>query len=120
METQTSHVRAGSDILPQEGRVNRAEQLQRLSAELTELRTENAKHAQATQKLEAQIQEAEIVCGRLLQNYLEIGRALEMKKRHVKEDKERLEKEQRRKRMNNERIDLTVAQISRLILENPD
>lgn len=117
---KTPNVPAVGDMSLSENRPSRGELLQKLSTQLEELRTENVKYAQTTQTLETQIREAEIVCGRLLQNYLEIGRALEVKKRHVREDKERLAKEQQRRQTNNERIDSTVAQISRLILESPD
>jgi hypothetical protein len=42
------------------------------------------------QELQAKIRDGEMMCGRLLQQYLEIADALELKKKHVKEDKARL------------------------------
>lgn len=42
------------------------------------------------QELQGAIREGEMTCGRLLQQYLQVGNAFETKMRHVREDKERL------------------------------
>lgn len=75
------------------------------------------KQTESVQKLEKKVVDGELVCGRLIQQYLEIGRAIELKKRHIKEDKEALAKGHKSRDDMREEIDSLTSRISALIPE---
>ena len=50
-------------------------------------------HTEKAQQLEEQIKQGELKYGKMLQDYLQLQRALELKKKHIKEDKEARERE---------------------------
>ena len=85
--------------------------------ELEVLRKERATHMDTIGELEVKIAHGEILCGRLIQNWLKIQRAMELKKKHVAEDKEQLSREQQSRNDTDERINSVLADISKLMLE---
>lgn len=95
----------------------KADLLQTLSKQIEDLRQEHTKHIQNVQRLEVQIEEGEIVCGRLMQQYLEIGRAIQLKKKHLAEDKEELSKEHQSRDSTDQAIDMVLKRISSLVLD---
>jgi len=94
-----------------------SEILQMHLLQLEGLRKERATHVHLIGELEAKITDGEIVYGRLIQTWLKIQRAIELKKKHVAEDKEQLLKEQQSRQNTDEMIDSVLANISKLALE---
>ncbi|KAK5454969.1 hypothetical protein LTS15_005689 [Exophiala xenobiotica] len=93
-----------------------AEPLPVLFARVTALKKEREKRKENIQKLQGQIEEGEAVCGRLLQQLLELRRAFDLKKQHILEDKDELLREQRSRDGADEEMNLVLAQISALVL----
>ncbi|KAJ9607031.1 hypothetical protein H2200_008103 [Cladophialophora chaetospira] len=97
---------------------NPVEALQFLYARVEDLKREQLKHVQDVQRLESQIKNGEATCGRLLQQYLEISRAIVTKKKHIEEDKAQLSEVQRSREAMDGKIDSILAQISSLVLDH--
>lgn len=57
------------------------------------LRQDHSTHIRRVRELEAIVEDGEIMCGQMIQKYLELGRAIEIKKKHVHEDKRTLSRE---------------------------
>lgn len=69
---------------------SKAKVLQELSAKMEVCRKEYLQHSKDIQTLERRIKEAETVCGQMTQQHLEIGRAIELKRKCIAEDKAQL------------------------------
>lgn len=81
--------------------------LQALALQLQALKEQDAELQQDDIKLKAQVKDSEAVCGRMIQQYLEIARAIAMRKQHIQEDKAKLEDIQRSR----DRIEADVTAI---------
>ena len=80
------------------------------------LRKERATHMHTIEELEAKVANGEILYGKLIQDWLRIQRAMELKKKHIAEDKEQLFREQQSRHDTDETIDSVLASISKLTL----
>lgn len=98
----------------------KAESLQKLSAKMDALRAERAQHVNDIQILEKRIEQSEVVCGRMIQDYLELGRGIQLKQKHIAEDKEKLSREHRSEKRIDEMVDSTLARIALLVRQNDE
>lgn len=93
---------------------NSMELMRDLSAQMDSLRQEYARHAENIRNLEIQVGNSEAECGDLLQQYLRLGRAIELKEKHIKEDRTNLAQLQRVKESTRQRLESTLTRISSL------
>lgn len=104
-------------IYTQNTRTPTSDTLQAHYRQLDVLRQERAKHTQTMQELQADVTRGKLAYGRLTQEWLRIGRARELKKKHVLEDEESLLREQYRMHHAEEEISAVLADISKLVLD---
>jgi hypothetical protein len=90
-----------------------------LSAQVQELREAQRRHVENANDLEARIRTNELACGRLIESALEIGRAIDLKKRHLAEDRDRLTRECIARDQTMEKVDSILGQIGRIALGSP-
>jgi septal ring factor EnvC (AmiA/AmiB activator) len=64
-----------------------------LTAQAQRLGEEQTQHSARAQQLDDQIKQGEVKFGKLMQDFLQLERALELKKKHIAEDKEARERE---------------------------
>lgn len=81
------------------------------------LRQSHSDHILKARQLEARVEDGETMCGQMIQKYLELGRAIEIKKRHVHEDKRALLNELSSKDDVMGRIHAIMAQMNVLMVE---
>lgn len=96
--------------------MDKGDQVATLSAQVQELREAQKRHIENANELEARILKNEVACGRMIESALEIGRMIELKKRHLAEDRERLSRERQSRDEALERVDSIMAQIGRIAL----
>ena len=96
---------------------NKIQRLSTLTAQAQKLGEEHREHTETAKQLEAHITESELACGRMFQEVLRLQQIIEMRKRHMKEDRERLLSEQSLKESKSERIRLIISQINSLTME---
>jgi len=100
-----------------ENSMEKVRRLNKLTARVQELREEQQMHNQRAQGLEKQIKEGELACGRMIQQVLQIQQAIEIRKRHVKEDKEILSKELLSKECKMEEMDSILSRMNEIGME---
>ena len=93
-------------------KVSAANNFQLLREEIKKLQDEHEVHDLAIQQLEEQIKLLEVSCGRMIQQHLELGRAIELKKRHIAEDKRQLLKSKKCLEATNQKTNSILASIS--------
>lgn len=110
---------------------DKARWLSSLTTRAEKLREEQEMHLQKAQELRGQIKAAELACGRmteqvlgtqetirqLTQRVLEAQDAIVIRKRHIKEDEERLSQELRSRERKMDEILSIVSQVNALALE---
>ena len=102
----------GSEVLR-----DKLRQLSTLTAQAHKLAEEQANNKKRANDLEEQIQKGELACGRMLQQALELQNAIEIKKRHLKEDKKKLTSELSSSETKIEEIRSIVSRINALTME---
>jgi len=93
--------------------------LQTLALRLQALKEQDAELQQKEVKLKAQVQESEAVCGRMIQQYLEIARAIAMRKQHIQEDTANLDGVRQSRTRIEAQVTVIMAQISSSIHPGP-
>lgn len=97
--------------------MEKVRRLSTLTARVQKLREEQQMHIQRAQGLETQIKEGELACGRMIQQVLQIQQAIEIRKRHVKEDKKILSEELQSKECKMEEMDSILSQMNEIGFE---
>lgn len=97
--------------------VDKPETLRQLGTEMESLRQNHSIHIRRARELEARVEDGEIMCGQMIQKYLELGRAIEIKRKHVNEDKRALSQELSSKDDVMGKIHLIMAQMNVLMAE---
>lgn len=82
---------------------------------MDELRQERSRYAETISALETQICESEAACGRMLQRYLELGRAITLREKQIQDDKENLRRVQHVKEDKGRELDVVLTKISNLV-----
>lgn len=100
-----------------EGLVEKVRQLGTLTAQADKLAKEQAIHTKRAKELEEQIKQGELACGRMLQQTLELQRAIEIRKKHIKEDRKELSDELSLREVKMEQIKSIVSSINKLTIE---
>ncbi|OCT52359.1 hypothetical protein CLCR_10707 [Cladophialophora carrionii] len=86
--------------------------LQPLASRLQVLKEEDAKLQQDEAILTAQVKDSEAACGRMIQQYLEIARAIATRQQHIQEDKARLEGVQQSRNRIETEVTAIIARIA--------
>lgn len=87
-----------------------------LYLQIEEIRQRQERESRQEQDLQSKIRNGELMCGRLLQQYLEIGHALDLKRKHVREDRQQLSEIQQQWERTAEELETATHQISRIVL----
>lgn len=82
---------------------------------MNELRQKRSHYTEAISALETDINESEAACGRMLQRHLEIGRAIAVREKQSKDDRESLLCIQQVKAGIDEELDVVLTKISTLV-----
>lgn len=86
-----------------------------LKRRLDELQVSQRDQSSKEQELQRKVREGEVICGKLLQQYLEVGNAFETRMRHVREDKERLARMQHSQESIMQEFDSIMKRVSGLV-----
>lgn len=81
------------------------------------LRQNHSDHIRKARELEAKVEHGEIMCGRMIQTYLKLGRAIEINKKHVQDDRRALSNELSSKDDVMEKIHSIMDQMNVLMVE---
>lgn len=82
-----------------------------------QLTEEQKMHSERAQQLDEQIKQDELKYGQMLQHLLKLQRAIDLKKKHIQEDKETQEQEQLSYHSKTEEIRLVVARINAIAMD---
>jgi hypothetical protein len=88
-----------------------------LTAQAQQLGEEQSMHAERIHKLDEEIKQGELKYGKMLQDYLGLQRALELKKKHINEDTEARKQELLSHQRKTEQIRSIIAQVNAIATE---
>ena len=88
-----------------------------LTAQAQQLGEEQSMHAERIRKLDEEIKQGELKYGKMLQDYLGLQRALELKKKHINEDTEARKQELLSHQRKTEQIRSIIAQVNAIATE---
>ena len=88
-----------------------------LTTRAQKLTEEQKMHAERGKQLDEQIKQDELKYGQMLQNLLKLQRALDLKKKHIQEDKERQEQERLSYHSKTEEIRSVVARLNAIAMD---
>lgn len=83
-----------------------------LTAQAQQLGEEQRMHAERVRQLDEEIKQSELKYGKMLQDYHQLQRALELKKKHIKEDNEAREQESLSHQSKTEQIRSILAKLN--------
>lgn len=91
------------------------ESIRELGKRMDELRQERLHYAEVIRTLETQINDSEAACGRMLQRYLDLGRAITLRQKQLQDDKENLLRIQQMRGDRGQELDTVLTRISNLV-----
>jgi hypothetical protein len=91
--------------------------LRSLTAQAQQLTEEQSMHTERAQQLEKEIEQGELKHGKMLQDFLQLQRALELKKKHIEEDKDARKRELQSHHLKTEEIRSIIAKINAIAMD---